>query len=253
MYILYGVIRMKRTVFSTLAVTVLFFSSAFVLLNKNDKANFRSFEPEMIFVEGGMFTIKNLDGISIDTTLSSFYIGKYEITQGQWVAVMDSNYSVFQKGDHYPVENISWHDALKFITKLNILTGKNYRLPTGAEWEYAARGGAKSKKYKYSGSNNLTEVGWVEDNSDKITHPVGTKQSNELGIFDMTGNVREWCSDRMFVKVPSLVHEGPKFIYSCEIRGSACYHFCGGYSERGFSDPNTRKDNVGFRVILPVK
>ncbi len=176
---------------------------------------------EMIYVEGGTFTMgatleQGSDAYDNErpahgVTVSDFYIGKYEVTQAQWMAVMDSNPSQF-KGDNLPVECVSWDDVQEFIRKLNALTGRTYRLPTEAEWEYAARGGNKSKGYKYSGSNDIGTVTWYWENSgdkvlsgkwdyDKIknnncqTHPVGSKSPNELGLYDMSGNVYEWCSD----------------------------------------------------------
>ena len=127
-------------------------------------------------------------------TLSSYYICKYEVTQALWRAVMGSNPSNF-KGNNLPVENVSWYDCQTFIKRLNSYTGRDFRLPTEAEWEFAARGGNYSHHYKYSGSNNLDDVAWYIDNSNKRPHPVGTKQPNELGLYDMSGNVGEWCSD----------------------------------------------------------
>jgi formylglycine-generating enzyme required for sulfatase activity len=124
-----------------------------------------------------------------------FYIGKYEVTQAQWQAVMGSNPSKF-KGNNRPVENVSWEDAQAFISKLNQLDREyTYRLPTEAEWEYAARGGQQSRGYKYAGSNNLGSVAWYDDNSGNQTHEVGSKAPNELGLYDMCGNVWEWCAD----------------------------------------------------------
>ena len=128
------------------------------------------------------------------TLTNNYYIGKYEVTQALWQAVMGSNPSNF-KGDDLPVEKVSWNDCQDFISKLNAMTGKRFRLPSEAEWEYAARGGKKSRGYQYSGSNTLGDVAWYEGNSGPKTHAVGTKQPNELGIYDMTGNVYEWCQD----------------------------------------------------------
>ena len=128
-------------------------------------------------------------------TLSDYYIGQTQVTQELWEAVMGSNPSYFKGDNQRPVENVSWNDCQEFIEKLNRLTGKNFRLPTEAEWEYAARGGNKSRGYKYSGSDNPDLVAWYDDNSGRETHPVATKQSNELGLYDMSGNVWEWCQD----------------------------------------------------------
>ena len=116
------------------------------------------------------------------------------MTQELWQAVMGSNPSLF-RGTNLPVESVSWNDCQEFIRKLNQLTGKNFRLPTGSEWEYAARGGNRSKCYKYAGSKNLYDVAWYDDNSSNKTHPVKQKKPNELGLYDMSGNVNEWCQD----------------------------------------------------------
>jgi len=150
----------------------------------------KSDDIEMVFVKGGTFTMgcTSEQGNDCDddekpahqVTLSDFYIGKYEVSQKQWKTIMGSNPSYFSNCDNCPVEKVSWNDIQEFIKKLNQKTGKSYRLPTEAEWEYAARGGAQSRGYKYSGSNNLVDVGWYGDNSGSKTHPVGQKKANEL-------------------------------------------------------------------------
>ena len=127
-------------------------------------------------------------------TVNDYYIGETEVTQELWQAVMGNNPSEF-KGSNLPVEYVSWNDCQDFIRKLNAQTGQNFRLPTEAEWEYAARGGNKSRGYKYSGSNNIGDVAWYTDNSSYKTHDVKTKSPNELGLYDMSGNVWEWCQD----------------------------------------------------------
>ena len=128
-------------------------------------------------------------------TLSDYYIGETEVTQDLWICVMDGNDPAVHQGLQKPVENVSWNDCQTFIAELNRLTGEHFRLPTEAEWEYAARGGAFHSGYKYSGSNEVDDVAWYCVNSDYSTHPVKQKQPNKLGIYDMSGNVHEWCFD----------------------------------------------------------
>ncbi len=154
----------------------------------------------MIFVEGGSFGMGSNTGEQNEkpvhtVKLNSFYIGKYEVAQGLWQYVMRTNPSFFNDCDECPVEEATPEMVNEFLIELNKLTGKHYRLPTEAEWEYACMGGKKTKGYRYSGSDSLFAVGWVRDNAEEKTHIVGQKQPNELGIYDMSGNVWELCSD----------------------------------------------------------
>ncbi len=163
--------------------------------------------PEMQKIEGGVFTMGQNDpdiggsGNSADeapihsVTVSGFYISKYEVTQNQWFAIMGTNPSFFQNCGNCPIEGISWNDIQIFLQKLDSVSGINYRLPTEAEWEYSASGGVSTHDYQYSGSNTLSEVAWYNLNSGSATKSIGQKTSNELMLYDLTGNVAEWCSD----------------------------------------------------------
>ncbi len=202
---------------------------------------------ELIFVEGGTF---NREGSNV--TVSDFYIGKTEVTQAQWKAVMGNNPSNF-KGDNNPVEQVSWNDAVEFCKKLSQKEGVTYRLPTEAEWEYAARGGNQSRGYEYSGSNSIDGVAWYGSNSGSKTQPVATKQPNELGLYDMSGNVWEWCSD-WYGDYPSGSQNDPKGPSSGSNRvlrgGSWSPHakFCR-VAFRFIYSPEFSYSNYGFRVV----
>ena len=218
---------------------------------------------EMIPVEGSTFAMgaTQEQGSDVDrdekpthsVTLSDYYIGKYEVTQELWEAVMGSNPSHF-KGSNLPVEKVSWDDCQKFIRKLNGLTGENFRLPTEAEWEYAARGGSKSGKYKYSGSNIIGDVAWYTDNSGSKTHAVGTKSPNELGIYDMSGNVWEWCQDwyGKYSSGSQTNPQGPSSASARVIRGGS-WHYNARYCSVSFRNSYAtvyKNYYLGLRLAL---
>ena len=220
---------------------------------------------KMIRVQGGMFTMGATAEQGDDAfdwekpahkvTLSSYYIGQTEVTQELWTAVMGSNPSEFKGNDsNLPVETVSWDDCQEFITKLNAATGRRFRLPTEAEWEYAARGGNKSKGYKYSGSNNLDDVAWYDDNSGSKTHAVAMKSPNELGIYDMIGNVWEWCQDWYgdYEKGAQNNPTGPSSGSDRVIRGGSWYYFarrCRS-SYRHSGEPSNSGGDLGLRLVF---
>ena len=187
-------------------------------------------------------------------TLSDYYIGETEVTQELWEAVMGSNPSNFSGYPQRPLENVSWNKCQTFITKLRELTGKNFRLPTEAEWEYAARGGDKSKGYKYSGSNTIENVAWYDGNSGWKTHDVKAKQANELGIYDMSGNVQEWCQDKYgsYSGDSQTNPTGPSSGSYNVIRGGNWRDGAGKcrVSRRDYSYPGTMYTEVGLRLCL---
>ncbi len=221
----------------------------------------QSFEPEMVFVEGGTFQMGGNKGSSDEkpvhrVTLSGFYIGKYEVTQKEWEEVMGNNPSIF-KGAVLPVENVCWNDVQEYIRKLNAKTGKNYRLPSEAEWEYAARGGNRSKGYKYSGSNNIDEVAcWHICSGGRFNEEeVGGFKPNELGIYDMSGNVSEWCQDwygESYYKVCPLNNpQGPGSGNGYVIRGgSYIYLEDGCRNTTRSSDDGIGGPDIGFRLAM---
>jgi sulfatase modifying factor 1 len=212
---------------------------------------------QMVFVKGGKFRMGSNDGGSDEkpvhqVTLSDFFIGKYEVTQRQWQYVMGKNPSYFTGCDDCPVEQVSWNNVQEFIRKLNRKSGKNYRLPTEAEWEYAAKGGNKSEGFTYSGSNTIDEVAWYNKNSDSKTHLAGQKRPNELGLYDMSGNVLEWCNDWYGRYLPgSQVNpKGPSTGDYCVYRGGGWGYLSGSCrpSTRDRSGPGSHSFNLGFRV-----
>ncbi|WP_152397957.1 formylglycine-generating enzyme family protein [Paenibacillus cellulositrophicus] len=251
-------------------------------------------QEDMVYVKGGTFKSNGSNNIETSMTLSDFYIGKYEVTQAEWANVMGSNPSAF-KGDQLPVEMVSWYDAMEYCNKRSIQEGlkpfynidkdhkdpnninendqikwtvtvnqeaNGYRLPTEAEWEYAASGGLEGKGFKYSGSNKAEDVAWywrnagdkylsenwnwpvIESNHNR-TKPVGTRKSNELGLYDMSGNVREWCWDWYG---DGTVRQGGSFRV---VKGGG---WIGDISNtevsfRGKFDPNGFGPDQGFRVV----
>lgn len=219
---------------------------------------------DMVSVAGGTFTMgatseQGSDAESYEkpahqVTLSDFMIGKTEVTQELWQAVMGSNPSNFS-GNNLPVEFVSWFDCQEFIKKLNSLTGLNFRLPTEAEWEYAARGGNKSKGYKYSGSNGIDSVAWyLFTTSHKGTKPVATKAPNELGLYDMSGNVFEWCSDwyGSYSSGSQTNPKGPSSGSGRVARGGSWSSNAEHYrvSNRGSYYPGFRSVGLGLRLAL---
>ena len=213
----------------------------------------------MIAVQGGTFAMGS-NGSAPDekmhtVTISDFKMSKYEITQAIWIAIMGNNPSAHTGCNNCPVERVSWEMLPEFIFKLNMQTGKNYRLPTEAEWEYAATGGIKTNSYKYAGNNTVDAIGWYNENSNKNTHEVGQKQPNELGLYDMTGNVWEWCSDwygnDYYAHSPSKNPKGG-------INGTRKVCRGGSYNSEAIKCHNTlrngmppyQRKEMGFRLVL---
>jgi formylglycine-generating enzyme required for sulfatase activity len=232
---------------------------------------------ELVSVDAGRFMMGSPDDEGDDdehpqhqVILEKFLIGKYAVTNAQWEAVMKTKGSAtcdkkFQ-GDLKPVVGVTWHESRAFCNMLSKQIGKNVRLPTEAEWEYAARGANQSRGFTYSGSNNLDKVGWYKDNSNGLTHPVGQKISNELGIYDMSGNVWEWCLDEWHDsyknKSEKLISNGNKpwsdqDEYSHDnrsslIRGGSCNNIDTNCrpKNRSWKFANSQYINVGFRILL---
>jgi formylglycine-generating enzyme required for sulfatase activity len=219
---------------------------------------------EFVWVTGGCFQMGDTFGdgdndekpvheVCVDT----FVLSRYEVTQGQWQKLMGHNPSKFTKGDNYPVEQVSWDDIQNFIRILNSQSNKFFRLPTEAEWEYAARSGGMEEKY--SGGNDIDQLAWYKGNSGGSTRPVGTKEPNGLGLYDMSGNVWEWCSDRYgesyYQKSPRNNPKGASVGSFRVIRDggwNGSPWLCRSANRDKFM-PGNRLDNLGFRLVLTVK
>lgn len=208
---------------------------------------------DMVEVEGGNYLMGDDNSSNAyekpahKETIATFQIGKTEVTQELWQAVMGTNPSTNKGEAKLPVDSVSWTDCSTFITKLNEATGKNFRLPTEAEWEYAARGGNKSQGYTYSGSNDIDDVAWYDDNSSAKTHPVALKQPNELGVYDMSGNVLEWTSDKY-----SSDYSSERTSSSRVFRGGCWNYAAAGSRVAGrYSGSGTYASNyIGLRLAL---
>ena len=251
--------------FLTLALWGIGYFYPYSLFNININPNpaIQMLANDMVFVKGGSIDIGATEDQKPETDLfldehpdhninvSNFYICKHEVTQALWKEVMGYNPS-HHKGDKLPVDSVSYFDCMEFIKELNKISGQNYRLPTEEEWEYAARGGQKTKHTKYAGSWNIEDIAWYDKNSSKTTHEVCSKESNELGLYDMNGNVLEWCrsfyTKDYWTKEPSLSKEGDTLyvlrggsFYSEAIRSRVAYRV---KAERGL-----KKEGMGFRLV----
>lgn len=224
---------------------------------------------DMVYVAGGTFQMgatEEQGTVDVEqdeypvhsVTLSDFYMAKYPVTKAQWIAVMGSSPSPASDPSDFPVRSVTWLEAQIFIEKLNLITGRNYRLPTEAEWEYAARGGMLSQGYKYAGSNTLNDVAWYNGNSNagQDCHPVGQKLPNELGLYDMSGLVVELCQDyyseSYYAESPQVNPKGPASGQLRTMRGGSYYSVpreCR-VADRWDIVEDARYVNVGFRLVM---
>lgn len=256
------ILQMKRLFTAALlafAVSVLDVWAQDEILNK--------VKSDMVFVEGGTFMMgatgeqgddaESMEKPAHQVTLSPYYISKYVVTQEVWEHVMGSNPSQWKDDKEWPVNNVNWEDCQEFIRKLNTLTGASFRLPTEAEWEYAVRGGNKSRGYKYAGSDNLDEVGWYkENNTASFLYKVGRKAPNELGLYDMSGLVFEWCNDWLMAHYPEEPQTDPQGPSEGDYGGQKVFRggaltldapFCR-VSYRGYGQPSTKHFTLGLRL-----
>lgn len=216
---------------------------------------------KFIYVPKGCFMMGSNEGSDDEkpvhkVCVDAFWMGQYEVTQGQWQKIMGKNPAHFQKGNSYPVEQVSWDDSQEFIKKLNNKTEKSYRLPTEAEWEYACRGNGSGK---YCGGDNVNDLAWYSKNSNDSTHPVGNKQANDFGLHDMSGNVWEWCADWYDEKYYASIFEenpiGPLSGTNRILRGGGWLRSpvrCRSVRRHG-DHPGYRDDHIGFRLTLPFR
>ena len=224
-------------------------------------------EIPVVSVKGGCFDMGDTFGDggrdekpAHQVCVNDYQIGKFEVTQEQWQAVMGSNPSKTKLSGQHPVDNVSWNDTQEFIQQLNKMSGKKWRLPTEAEWEYAARSGGM--KQRFAGTNsmeNLADYAWYENNSEMTTHPVGTRQSNGLGLYDMSGNVWEWCADRYdrnyYKQSPLNNPKGDPFGINRILRGGSASSKSGFQraSYRDYVAPTVRGDLFSLRMVLEIK
>lgn len=223
---------------------------------------------EMVKVRGGTFTMGNNErrGLKVNyeasqpehrVTVGDYYIGRYEVTQAQWMAVMGENPAKATGNDSLPVEQVSWTAAQQFCAMLSQMTGRRFRLPTEAEWEYAARGGAYSHDTPFAGAAAMASAGWYCVNSEGHTHPVGRQKANELGLYDMSGNVMEWCSDWMapYSAAESINPEGPADGESRVLRGGHYNSTSPGCTvyDRAWYLPTGSYEYYGLRLVMEVE
>ncbi|GAA3584906.1 SUMF1/EgtB/PvdO family nonheme iron enzyme [Snuella lapsa] len=215
----------------------------------------------MIHITGGNYTMGGMDNVDDggdpelriadecphSVSVKDFYIGKYEVTQADWFKIMGTRPSKFANCDECPVEQVSWDDIQNFIAAINLKYGETYRLPTEEEWEFASRGGEKSFGYTYAGSNNPNEVAWFEENSDSRPHPVGQLKPNELGLYDMSGNIWEWVSNN---KTPYPCDKLGNILDSKVLRGGSFSHRKGSIrtKDRNARASSMRLPTLGFRL-----
>ena len=245
-------------------ISLLLFVFTFNLIGKSQDLGKIEKLLKFVKVDGGTFTMGDnsityfgqKEAEEHEVEIRTFYIQTTELTQELWEATMGSNPSEDKSSKDNPVTNVSWNVCQDFIQKLNEVTEKEYRLPTEAEWEFAAKGGNLSKGYKYAGSDNLGEVAWYAENSNKKIHPVAKKKTNELGLYDMSGNVWEWCQDWYcgYIVEPMINPKGPDTGETKIIRGGSWYFLPAHclLARRYYGNPSEKGNRGGFRIALSV-